>query len=266
MALFVSRFKAAAQPMLGAFLVLSITGVLRAQEPAPSPTPTPTPSPTIETPTPTPPAPTAPAPTSNPPTEPSANPSIPNIPKPVSQSPVSVEIDLSVQKARLKREGKIVIETPVSTGRIGFETPAGPFSVTQKDREHKSSLYGKILDKKGRVLVSDADSKMPVPSGAKFVAAPMRHFLRFNGAIGMHAGRLPGYPASHGCVRLPAGKAAAFFDTVELGTPVRVVGKTPAGGPRGKARATDQVKAATPLPAPATPKPFRWFPWFRAKS
>jgi hypothetical protein len=68
---------------------------------------------------------------------------------------------------------------------------------------------------------------MRVPPGCRFVQAPMPYFMRFNGAEGMHAGYLPGYPASHGCVRLPKEKAIAFFEAVEVGTPVTVFGRTP---------------------------------------
>jgi hypothetical protein len=55
----------------------------------------------------------------------------------------------------------------------------------------------------------------------------MKYFLRFHGASGMHAGYLPGYPASHGCVRLPLEKAIEFYNAAEIGTPVRVHGVTP---------------------------------------
>ncbi|MDQ6654475.1 MAG: L,D-transpeptidase, partial [Verrucomicrobiota bacterium] len=65
---------------------------------------------------------------------------------------------------------------------------------------------------------------------ARFVPAPMRYFMRFNGAEGMHAGYLPGYAASHGCVRLPEENAIALFNAVEVGTPVTVFGRTPARG------------------------------------
>ncbi len=70
---------------------------------------------------------------------------------------------------------------------------------------------------------------MAVPRGGKFIPAPMRYFIRFDGATGMHAGYLPGYPASHGCVRLPQEKAIALFDAVQVGTPVTVFGRTPRG-------------------------------------
>ena len=76
-------------------------------------------------------------------------------------------------------------------------------------------------------VVSDADVDMRVPRGGKFIPAPMHYFMRFHGADGMHAGYLPGYPASHGCVRMPEQMAIAFFNAVEVGTPVRVFGRTP---------------------------------------
>ncbi len=68
---------------------------------------------------------------------------------------------------------------------------------------------------------------MKVPRGGKFIPAPMRYFMRFHGADGMHAGYLPGYPASHGCVRMPEQLAIAFYQAVEVGTPVTVFGRTP---------------------------------------
>jgi len=76
-------------------------------------------------------------------------------------------------------------------------------------------------------VVADADADMKVPRGGKFIPAPMRYFMRFNGADGMHSGYLPGYPASHGCVRMPDEMAIAFFNAVDVGTPVHVFGRTP---------------------------------------
>jgi hypothetical protein len=175
---------------------------------------------------------------------------------------VAIEIDLSAQKAWVLERGQRTIESPISTGRAGSETPRGSYKITEKDLDHRSTLYGKIVDSRGRVLVGDASASTAVPPGARFERAPMRYFLRFNGAVGMHAGRLPGYPASHGCVRLPAAKAAEFFKLAELGTPVRVFGKTPARGP--VARPVRKRPEATPLPAP-TPKPRRARPWFARK-
>ncbi len=167
-------------------------------------------------------------------------------------APLAIEIDLTAQKAFLLQDGKIVYESPISTGRRGFPTPTGDFQITQKSADHRSSLYGRIVDSQAKTLVRDADSDMTVPPGGKFVRAPMKNFLRFDGATGMHAGYLPGYPASHGCVRMPALKAQLFFDIVEIGTPVRVFGKAPWATPA--ARPAKAV--ATPVP---TPEPRKWY-------
>ncbi|HSI15668.1 MAG TPA: L,D-transpeptidase [Chthoniobacter sp.] len=172
----------------------------------------------------------------------------------VAAEPLAIEIDLAQQKAFLLQDGKIVYESPVSSGRPGHLTPTGNFQVLEKDDNHLSSLYGRIVDENGKVVVRDADADMPVPKGGKFVQAPMKHFLRFDGATGMHSGHLPGYPASHGCVRMPDVKAELFFSIAEVGTPVRVHGVPPATTPKEKPKAA----AATPVPA-ATPAPKKWW-------
>jgi lipoprotein-anchoring transpeptidase ErfK/SrfK len=143
-----------------------------------------------------------------------------------AQSAYSVEIDLEEQTAYLIHGRQVVLATPISTGRSGHLTETGSFKIIEKERNHFSSLYGKIVDRNGRTVVADADADMAVPRAGKFLAAPMRYFMRFHDAIGMHAGYLPGYPASHGCVRLPEQNAIAFFNAVEVGTPVHVFGKT----------------------------------------
>jgi len=99
-------------------------------------------------------------------------------------------------------------------------------------------MYGKIVDARGNTIVPDADADMAVPRGGKFIPAPMRYFMRFDGANGMHAGYLPGYPAPHGCVRLPEENAIAFYNTVEVGTPVTVFGRTPRGRYSEQSRST----------------------------
>lgn len=149
-----------------------------------------------------------------------------------SRGAYSVEIDLQDQRAYLLQNNQLILSTPISTGRAGHLTETGTFQVVEKERNHFSSMYGQIVDARGDVAVSDADSDMPVPRGGKFVPAPMRYFMRFNGAIGMHAGYLPGYAASHGCVRMPEANAIAFFNAVEPGTPVTVFGVTPRGRSR----------------------------------
>jgi hypothetical protein len=97
-------------------------------------------------------------------------------------------------------------------------------------------MYGKIVDSRGNTIVADADADMSIPPGGKFVPASMHYFMRFAGADGMHAGYLPGYPASHGCVRMPEQYAIAFFNAVSVGTPVTVYGRTPTGRYLGQSR------------------------------
>jgi hypothetical protein len=141
----------------------------------------------------------------------------------------SVEIDLQEQMAYLLQGSRAVLASPIASGRYGHLTPTGSFKVLEKERNHYSSIYGRIVDARGKTIVADADADMRVPRGGKFIPAPMHYFIRFNGADGMHAGFLPGYPASHGCVRMPEHLAIAFFNTVEVGTPVTVFGRTPTG-------------------------------------
>jgi lipoprotein-anchoring transpeptidase ErfK/SrfK len=148
----------------------------------------------------------------------------------------SVEIDLEQQTAYLLQNGRVVLASPISSGRYGHLTQRGSFKVLEKERTHYSSMYGKIVDGHGNTVVADADADMAVPRGGKFIPAPMHYFMRFNGADGMHAGYLPGYPASHGCVRMPEQYAIAFFKSVSVGTPVTVHGRTPTGQYLGQTR------------------------------
>ena len=83
---------------------------------------------------------------------------------------------------------------PVSTGRRGRETPTGAFTILQKEVVHRSRTYD--------------DASMPYMQR-----------LTWKG-VSMHAGHLPGYPASHGCIRLPAGFAKLLYKVTKLGTPV----------------------------------------------
>lgn len=146
-----------------------------------------------------------------------------------SGSSYSIEIDLQEQTAHLIQDGRAVLSTPICSGRARHYTETGAFQIIEKERNHFSNMYGQIVDPRGDTIVADADADMPVPRGGKFAPAPMRYFMRFNGAIGMHAGYLPGYAASHGCVRLPEANAIAFFNAIEVGTPVTVFGVTPRG-------------------------------------
>lgn len=138
--------------------------------------------------------------------------------------PPSIKISLSEQRAYFYKGEQLVGVSPVATGRAGKRTPTGSFRISQKIRHHRSHAYGSFVDTSGRVVKTGVDVRSDkAPPGTRFRAAPMPYFLRFNDRIGMHSGPLPGYPASAGCVRLPADLAARFYHNVSPGTRVTVV-------------------------------------------
>ncbi len=140
----------------------------------------------------------------------------------MSGSP-SVSISLGEQRAYFYKGQELVGISVISTGREGFGTPSGSYKLQQKDRDHKSSLYGDYVDRAGNVLQKEIDtSKNPKPPGAIFDGAKMPFFMRITGGVGMHEGFLPGYPASHGCIRMPGFMAESFFNNIAVGTPVTI--------------------------------------------
>jgi hypothetical protein len=142
----------------------------------------------------------------------------------------SIEIDLTNQEAYLLDHGRVVLQSPICSGRPGHETPVGSFRVTDKDVNHASSFYGFFGNPMTKqIVVPDADIDMKVPPGLEFVQAPMRYYLQFQPAIGLHAGFLPGRPDSHGCVRMPQEYAMAFFQAATVGMSVKVYGSPQPG-------------------------------------
>lgn len=141
----------------------------------------------------------------------------------VSGEPL-IRLNRSEQKAYFYKGGELVGVSPISTGKTTHTTPPGKFKITQKSEDHKSSLYGVIRNKAtGEIVNGDADTrKHRAGPGEVFERAPMPYFMRFNGGIGMHVGHLPGYAASHGCVRMPKEMAVKFFEAAKVGTPVIV--------------------------------------------
>lgn len=135
-----------------------------------------------------------------------------------------VIVSLSKQRAWLMTGDEIAIDSPISSGKRGHGTPSGSFTVLQKDKDHRSSLYGDYKDSKGRTVRGGISARIDsAPSGTRFVGAPMKWFMRLTWeGVGMHVGILPGYPASHGCIRMPEPAAAQFYSKVKVGTPVRV--------------------------------------------
>ncbi len=111
--------------------------------------------------------------------------------------PLLAIVSLGEQRVTIyDAEGRI-LRAPVSTGQTGYETPAGIYSVIQKEAEHYSNLYD--------------DASMP-----------FMQRITWSG-IALHAGALPGYPASHGCIRMPHGFAERLFELTAMGLRVIVV-------------------------------------------
>jgi len=112
-------------------------------------------------------------------------------------APVQVVIAIRQQQALVYRGDRLVGVSTVSTGAPGYETPLGTFTILEKKVFHRSNLYSN---------------------------APMPHMQRLTwGGVALHAGQLPGYPASHGCIRLPSGFARQLFDLTAMGGTVLVV-------------------------------------------
>ena len=146
---------------------------------------------------------------------------------PLPSAPLSVWIDLSDQTASFYRAGVRVGQSRVATGKAGHSTPTGSFTIMEKVANKRSNLYGRIFDRHGNVVVSDADTRIHrVPSGGRYIGAPMTYWMRLTGfGIGMHIGAIPnpGSPASHGCIRMPAEMARTLFEKSSVGTRVTIV-------------------------------------------
>ena len=135
----------------------------------------------------------------------------------------SIVVRKRAQEADLFKGRSEIAVAHISTGREGYETPVGRFRVIRKDRDHRSGLYGDYVDDDGRIVKANVDvRKGGRPPYAHFLGAPMPFYLEFSPGYGLHAGHLPGYPASHGCVRLSYWKARQFFNEARVGTPVTV--------------------------------------------
>ena len=107
-----------------------------------------------------------------------------------------VVVSLSDQLAYLYRGDRLAAVTTISSGKPGHDTPTGYFPILEKKPLHRS---------------------------VKYENAPMPHMQRIDGyGIALHAGMLPGHPASHGCIRLPAKFAAKLYGVTRVGTPVLI--------------------------------------------
>ena len=145
--------------------------------------------------------------------------------------PALLVVNLETQKAVFFRNGVPIGATTVSSGKEGYETPTGVFTILQKNKEHYSRTYGN---------------------------APMPNMQRLTWkGVALHAGNLPGYPASHGCVRLPTKFSSLLFGATDLGMTV-VITSIPAIPSGSDAPAVATMAAA--LPASLSNAPYDWHP------
>ena len=136
----------------------------------------------------------------------------------------TVEIALKEQRGLLLVDGGIAMDFPVATGKSSHPTPQGSYKILEKNKDHKSNLYGRMISGEGQTVISDADTRShAVPEGGRFVGAPMPYWMRLTPTgVGMHVGYVPGRPASHGCIRLKRDVAVQLFDILDLGSPVAI--------------------------------------------
>jgi len=146
--------------------------------------------------------------------------------------PVVIIISIPDQTLFVYRNGVRIGRSTVSTGAKGHETPTGVFTILQKKVDHESSIY----------------------KGAKM---PHMQRLTWSG-IALHAGQLPGYPASHGCVRLPSDFAAKLYTVTSNGTTVIVTDQKNAPGET--ARPGLLLSGSTGGASPLSPGNFEWQP------
>ena len=135
-----------------------------------------------------------------------------------------IVVSIPKQRAYLMIGEEIVADAPVSSGKRGHESPQGHMRVLEKDPNHHSTLYGDFVDGSGRIVRGGVSARIDsAPSGTHFAGAAMKWFLRLTeDGVGMHIGILPGYPASHGCIRESVDGAKLFYDHVKVGAPVDV--------------------------------------------
>ena len=150
---------------------------------------------------------------------------IPRVLERATPDNVSIYISLGKQRAYFRVYEDIAVDSPISSGKRAGMTPPGNYRILEKDADHRSNIYGDFVNPRtGRVVRAGISTRIDsAPSGTVYRGAPMRWFMRLSpSGVGMHTGILPGYPASHGCIRLPEEIARLFYDRVRIGTPVTV--------------------------------------------
>jgi hypothetical protein len=150
-----------------------------------------------------------------------------------AEGPALFVVNLHTQRAVLFRNGVPIGATTISSGKAGNDTPTGVFTILQKNKDHYSKTYNN---------------------------APMPNMQRLTwSGIALHAGKLPGYPASHGCIRLPHAFSGLLFGATETGMTV-VITSIPAVPSGSDAPAVTTVADAAAPQASLSNASYAWHP------
>lgn len=133
-------------------------------------------------------------------------------------------LDTKTLRGILFNGDRVVMDYPISSGRSSHESPTGNYAVLEKTIDKQSNKYGKIYDAEGNVVNGDADlSTDKVPEGGRFEGAPMRYWMRFTwDGVGHHIGKVPRYPASHGCIRGYYKAMPLVYEKLAIGSRVQI--------------------------------------------
>jgi hypothetical protein len=143
-------------------------------------------------------------------------------PEAAPEGTVSIIVSVPLQIAYVYRANALIGVSTVSTGKPGHDTPTGTFNILEKQIKHRSTLYN--------------DASMP-----------FMQRLTWDG-VALHAGNIPGYPASHGCVRLPAAFAELLFKATRLGVLVTITEEAPSSAQDALALLSPAVTAPARAP------------------
>jgi hypothetical protein len=136
-----------------------------------------------------------------------------------SAGKLHLQVSLREQRGFVMRGDLVAVEFPIATGKRGYSTPTGRYTVIDKKLQHSSNLYGSVYDGEGNKLATE--NRSAVPEGGRFVGASMPYWMRLtNTGIGFHVGNVPGHPASHGCLRMTREAAPVVYGNTPVGTPV----------------------------------------------
>jgi lipoprotein-anchoring transpeptidase ErfK/SrfK len=143
------------------------------------------------------------------------------------EGPMKIVAVLDIQRIYIFQNDKLIGFSTISAGKKGKETPTGYFNILQKNIDHKSNLYSN---------------------------APMPYMQRLTwDGIALHGGHIPGYPASHGCIRLPHEFAKLLFGVTQMNQEVVVLKDTATPAKRPEPKPEPVIAPVTPVPTPVQP-------------